>query len=137
MTVGDNMNVLNDEGCTECGVGPGQPCLASDKYIIEYTQSELEDNEDIEMFADDIRDGNREVYDDNGNVIDPSTLTEAQIRQFAEDEMGDGDYSVMYVYDQHTMGTDKSHSMEFDTEAEARAFIAGNFAHYPGTWDVL
>lgn len=105
------------------------------RVMVQSSDEEFE--QDVQEFQSQILDRSREVEDEDGNVLDPSSLTAEQLREAALDEMGE-DWNYLWLYKpdatgRRTAGIDRDSAEIFATREEAQAAIDA----YGPTTDIL
>ena len=105
-------------------------------FIIRYDDSEADLEIDITIHMAMIVDGQRDIYDENGDrITDFSSFSKSEIRQMALEDMGD-DWSVGWVYKENAIGADSDSAMVFASQPEASAFIDQHFSDFDGRWTI-
>lgn len=104
-------------------------------YLVRVTISDNEYESDIEEYAAQIREGERPVFDDDGNEIDPATLTGEELRRAAIDELGDL-WCDLWMYEGNGSGLDRGPAVRFPTREAAQAAIDA-MPEYGDTYEIV
>lgn len=107
-------------------------------YRVLGTISERELEEDISEYAQQILDGYREIEDDDGNPVDPTSLDPAALREAASNELGDEWCELWLTRDKDgwSLNADRDVAATFATIAEAEAAIAA-YGETDTTWEII